>query len=187
MSITADQFTTLVQRKFGNQRGYISAAAAKLNVHQGNLSSMLKGRIPVPQKHVDALAALQDFAPDTGVTQELQSLEGGGEQIVSKFTTRLTPQASDDLEFIARFHTKPSHDMPDLNADEDATARLFELVLRNYRESVKLLHYVDYKHVTKAIERDREDEKRQLNLDLQDRKHIVADELDCEDPVDPLS
>ncbi len=178
----------LLDRKFGAHRGRNSRACKSIGVQSSNLSSALGGTSTLSQKHIDALNALPDFAPPSGITQELYE-DGAVQQLITWFTARLSPQAASDLEFIARFHTLPSHHMPDLTASEDATARLMEIILGQYKFHCREAYPSQYDDTSRAIAAEKEEARKQLNFELNERKHLVADELtenalnDDEDPL----
>lgn len=170
-----EQLSNLLNKKFGKHRGRNTRAAKAIGMHTSNLSSALGGGNPLPQKHIDTLNALPDYAPPTGITQELYE-DGVTQQLITFFTVRLTSQASRHLEIAARFATK-NHNMPDFAADEDATARFFELIMNDYLALLRSGNPTAFHKTMDVMAQEEMEARRQLNLELNERKHLVADEL----------
>jgi hypothetical protein len=181
-----EQFKNLVERKFGKSRGYIGAAAIKLQINQSNLSAMMRGKIGIPDKYTESLNALPDFAPPVGVEMKYDS---DVNQMFYHFTTVLTPKARKSLEMVARLHNAGNEFvMPDLSQSQDVTAAFFEKMVTRYEELLRDRHPEAYDTVLQVVAEEKAESKRQLNLELQDRKHLVADELrDGELEEDPLA
>jgi hypothetical protein len=188
-----EEFRKLVELKFDNKRGYIGRAAIGLGVNQGNLSSMLLGKISIPQKYVDALMALPDYCPPVGITRSYEEYVGGGGRMLTTFATKLTLDAEKKLRLLARMQTPPNYDMPDLNADPDATARFFELLLDRaawrYREEYADVYFA-------ALEADKAQSKQESEefiRGVKSKAYLVADELsanalnDDQTDEDPLA
>lgn len=171
-----NEFKKLFERKFGNKRGSQLRGAAALNMRQGNLSAYLRGTGgAVPQKYIDALNATPDYCPPIGITQEIYDGEGVP-QLLTFFTTRLTPQAAKDLEFAARYATKQHH-MPDLGENEDVTAKFFEMIMHDYVITLMEGNPRAFHKTKDAMERDRQKEIAEFNADTAKLRDLVADEL----------
>lgn len=190
---TGPQLASLLNRKFGKHRGRNTRAVQKLGIHFSNLSSALNGTTKLPLKYLEVLRAMPDYAPPSGIAQELYE-DGAVNQLITWFTVRLTPTAASNLELIARTHCRPRYDMPDLSANEDATARLFEIMLASHLRILETESPEDLQGAKSAIQRDKEEARKQLRFELNERKHLVADELteneitaSSDDEVDPLA
>jgi hypothetical protein len=183
----SELFRQLFESKFGTERGSQLRGANALNIRQGNLSAYLRGgNTAVPQKYADALLALPDYVKPSGISHEMAD---GVHQLVTYFTVKLTPISTKHIDFLSRFATN-GHHAPDLAADEDTTAKWFELMLGDLQEALRIAQAPTCARVDAAIARDKEDASRQLTLELNDRKHLVADELtenEINADEDPLS
>jgi hypothetical protein len=183
--MSANQLSDLLDRKFGKSRGRNTRAAKALNMRLSNLSAALNdGKLP--KKYRDALDALPDYAPPIGIEMKYDS---DVNQMFYHFTTVLTPIARASLETVARMHNAGNgYVMPDLSQSQDVTAAFFEKVITRYEDMMSNTYPTARKEAARVIADEKAESKRQLNLELQDRKHLVADELrDGELEEDPLA
>ena len=171
--MSADYFKKLFESKFGTQRGSQLRGAEALGVRQGNLSQYIRGANKPPKKYIDALLAMPDHKVESGISYELA---GGVNQLVTRLSFKLTSRAAKYLDVLTRLETR-DFKTPDLNADEDVTALFFEKLfvtcyLAKRKENSQALYAA-----LDAIQRDKDEERAELRKELNERKHLVADEL----------
>lgn len=165
-----DIFETLIKRKFGTERGFISRAAKAINVQQGNLSSMLKGNVNIAQKHFEALAKLPDHVPDASIKMYF---ENGC--LSTRLIVNLAPETERIFDIIQRLHT-PNYELYKLGPQD--VPRLLEKVA-TYALQGATAEFPDHvKAVMEKMENERREAAKQINQDAKANRNLIADELD---------
>lgn len=165
-------FVKLIETKFGTKRGYMARASLALQINQGNLSQMLKGALTIPQKHLDKLLELEDYAENDGVKEFMEN---------GVFTVRLSSiistKAQRALELIQRVHS-PAVNYAQIDLLPPQMTELLDHVTAaavKYYEA----EYPDLvKHVRKIIDADLKAAAQRIRDKANANRHVVEDELD---------
>ena len=167
----------LLDRKFGSHRGRNTRACKALGVQSSNLSAALGGASTLSQKHIDALKALPDYSPPIGVVETIEDIGGGNYYRATTFTVPLDAAMARSLDYLARACSGPSYASPDFEANPEATKKFFRNMMSAFHLSLSKKYSGDLANARIAIEREKDEARAELRKELNERKHLVADEL----------